>query len=566
MTYLTNPQHYAPAEFRAYIAGRPFNKGWRPSFPTLHNTGVPTLAQWEAMGATPQERWGASLNAYYRGLGWHCFGGEVGFCTKEGIKTFAECAGKDVEVLTPSGYVKAPVRKLGQQTLHRVKMAQVTPRSSGGRTWYSPSGAMPIEMRVTRDHRWPLANGGYTRELKVGDIIADGRFCPDEESVDFVDGVRHGFIYGDGWKERGRFLAGVHGRKRSVLAHFSDDECRFFPSRSEREPTYICTLVVESHRDLKALPDSSDSLDYLSGFVRGWIVADGSLKRGATYKLSNANREPLEWLCANAPYAGVSVSASGNITTCEHGYGAYKSGTYFELQVRLSDRPWRVESIERDSFEDVFCAILPNEEKLFTLANGVLTHNSGPHVVVCPAYIWVLCDPEQDGVSVSCWNRETFGIEMVGSYEAGQDDFSSGDGAKVRDNAVFTLATLCEKFGWDIGAELHFHRECMQDHHACPGSRVQKPDIVQRVRALRESWGPAPTITPPSPHPLVALDLSTVTGKQAALKRLNFDIAVDGDFGSQTTGCIGALQRIAGLPHTGEVDAATADVITKALS
>ena len=44
---------------------------WRPRFPTLHNTGVPSLKQWLAYGPTPQERWGASLNRYYEGLGWH---------------------------------------------------------------------------------------------------------------------------------------------------------------------------------------------------------------------------------------------------------------------------------------------------------------------------------------------------------------------------------------------------------------------------------------------------------------------------------------------------------------
>ena len=75
--------------------------------------------------------------------------------------------------------------------------------------------------------------------------------------------------------------------------------------------------------------------------------------------------------------------------------------------------------------------------------------HAGPHLVVCPDYVWVLSDPEADGVSVSCWNRETFGVEMVGDFRQGGDDFGSGPGAKVRDGAVFVLAALCEKLGWD---------------------------------------------------------------------------------------------------------------------
>lgn len=108
--------------------------------------------------------------------------------------------------------------------------------------------------------------------------------------------------------------------------------------------------------------------------------------------------------------------------------------------------------------------------------------HSGPHLVVCPDYIWNLCDLEQDGVSVSCWNHLTIGIEMLGSYEVGGDDWGTGAGAKVRDNAIFALATLNHKLGWSADL-LHLHRECVQDHHACPGSKVDKPDTVARIKA-----------------------------------------------------------------------------------
>lgn len=114
--------------------------------------------------------------------------------------------------------------------------------------------------------------------------------------------------------------------------------------------------------------------------------------------------------------------------------------------------------------------------------------HAGPHLVVCPDYVWALCELNQPGVSVSCWNPETFGIEMVGNYEMGGDDFSTGEGAKVRDNAAAVLAILNERFNWGdfgdyaIGVRgLHFHRECVQDHHSCPGSMVSKPNILARI-------------------------------------------------------------------------------------
>ena len=74
--------------------------------------------------------------------------------------------------------------------------------------------------------------------------------------------------------------------------------------------------------------------------------------------------------------------------------------------------------------------------------------HAGPHLVVCPHYIWVLCDLTKPGVSVSCWNSETLGIEMIGNYEVGGDEFTSGYGASVRQNSAAVLALLTKRFAW----------------------------------------------------------------------------------------------------------------------
>lgn len=113
--------------------------------------------------------------------------------------------------------------------------------------------------------------------------------------------------------------------------------------------------------------------------------------------------------------------------------------------------------------------------------------HSGPQNFIGPDLIWQACDPTHDGVSVSCWNRITYAIEMVGDYSS--EDFNSGDGAKVRDLTVFALAVLHKKLGlrpdnYVMGKSgLHFHKECIHDHHLCPGKNVDKADIVQRILA-----------------------------------------------------------------------------------
>ena len=108
--------------------------------------------------------------------------------------------------------------------------------------------------------------------------------------------------------------------------------------------------------------------------------------------------------------------------------------------------------------------------------------HSGPHIFVAPDLIWVACDLTADGVHASCYNRVSIGVEMVGDYST--EAFDTGDGAKVRDNAVAALAILHKALGIRPDT-LHFHKECLRDHHNCPGEHVSKPDMIARVKA----WG-----------------------------------------------------------------------------
>ncbi len=105
--------------------------------------------------------------------------------------------------------------------------------------------------------------------------------------------------------------------------------------------------------------------------------------------------------------------------------------------------------------------------------------HSGPHLFVAPDFIWLACDLEQDGVHASCFNKISIGVEMVGDFST--EAFDSGDGAKVRHNAVAAIAALCGVLKLDP-ATLRFHRECKRDHHDCPGARVDKPDFIARLK------------------------------------------------------------------------------------
>lgn len=115
--------------------------------------------------------------------------------------------------------------------------------------------------------------------------------------------------------------------------------------------------------------------------------------------------------------------------------------------------------------------------------------HTGPHYLVTPEVdfpIFELSDPSAPGVHASCFNSMSIGIEMVGEFNL--ESFSMGPGAAVRDSSVLLLAALHNRLGLSpnphvVGKSgLHFHRECIHDHHDCPGKNVNRADLIIRVQ------------------------------------------------------------------------------------
>lgn len=174
--------------------------------------------------------------------------------------------------------------------------------------------------------------------------------------------------------------------------------------------------------------------------------------------------------------------------------------------------------------------------------------HAGPHLFISRHFINGFSDLSQPGVHSRCFNATHIGIEMVGDYNA--EAFDSGDGALVRDQAVFALATLYRHFGLNP-YDLKFHKECVVDQHDCPGKNVVKADVIARVTALMGYPQPAPPKAEPwewagwqkYPDPRLAW-------VQDSLNRLMPElpaIVVDGLNGPDTKNRVRAYQRFRGL-------------------
>lgn len=122
-----------------------------------------------------------------------------------------------------------------------------------------------------------------------------------------------------------------------------------------------------------------------------------------------------------------------------------------------------------------------NLEAFFRINNG---WSGCPHLFVANDLIWVMNPLTAPGVHSPSWNSISFGIEMIGDFDKEDDD--SGEGLKVKNNAIFATAILCETFGIDPRLKIMLHKQDPKTTHDCPGKNIarDKDAMMQAVQDL----------------------------------------------------------------------------------
>jgi NAD-dependent dihydropyrimidine dehydrogenase PreA subunit len=321
-----------------------------------------------------------------------CFAPTEEFLTSWGLRTFAEIENHWCHVVTDSGFKPAYIRRFRRKPLVRVTFApafEERDRYGGTRLTTRNISKFRRSVMATPTHSWVLADGDRTDSLGVGHFVPSARVQPKRDSETYRLGVLHGLVFGDGsWNRHERrtdeqvHYVALFGERVAKYRDFFDD-IHFWRSLAVH-PGYAGTGVVRSSANLKrVLPEDADP-EYITGFVDGWLAADGDPVRAGSWRLRSIDHESLAWLERVAPYAGYVTVGSGEEGSRETNFGV-RSRPIRWLYLATRETYWRVMNVERveANEEETFCAIVPEKHE-FTLAGGISTRNCGACEPECP--------------------------------------------------------------------------------------------------------------------------------------------------------------------------------------
>jgi len=309
----------------------------------------------------------------------NCFHGATRFFDGHRLVALEDAVGERVLVTCADGRKRpAEVRHFGVQ-----KFQDVVLKPSRGR-----ATQFRRVVKATRDHRWILADGTVTQDIRPGEKLASLplAFRPGElrerNPADYWQGFLHGFTFGDGNRHTyhpNRYRIRLCGEKdQQYLAVLRPLVRSVTHPHSGGDPM----LYFESDIDLKAVPNERTVSEvYVAGFIDGWLAADGCDHqrdgREPRHLLATQDRAAADWLIERAPYYGLMVVGfSVNEEPTNFGPRSAPLNRVMLARQREGDEQGYTVAavIDRGEEGDAYCVVEP-ETRSFVLEGGVVTGN-----------------------------------------------------------------------------------------------------------------------------------------------------------------------------------------------
>jgi DNA polymerase elongation subunit (family B) len=349
-----------------------------------------------------------------------CFTGDTVVVTDSGEFLIIDLIGKKVKVLNKKG---------------NWSEVEFTKNSEAIRIWNVrlKRGKQIVDIRCTADHRWECYDAidnfhSVMDTLELSEIKNKHRIKiptnfaprPQTDNSDYIDGVVHGIVYGDGsmsvWSKgdhhnhvldvaHGHYRIGLVGEKRTLFRYFEESQKiinlrhRVDERRDDTE-----NLFFSSTLELKKLPIQQNSNSYLLGFFRGLLATDGSVSGKDGCPDISGNEETCNFIRSIASRIGFNVTRQnisnkkGRTTIIKDKKCTQKIDThrvFFEKSTMIYDdflrtfhrdkfaenwngydqTPWcLISALPTRKREPVYCCNEP-ETHTFTLGHNILTKN-----------------------------------------------------------------------------------------------------------------------------------------------------------------------------------------------
>ena len=246
----------------------------------------------------------------------NCFDGDTRFITSNGIKTLRECENQNIKVLSEGGLFRdAIVKSFGEQKLYRITF-------NNGNSYL-----------VTGNHRWIVDRFSYykdekycNRKIKTTLELNKYDYFPYEVAQHTYeidnDGIRHGFIFGDGslYYEKKYARASLCGFKRDYMYKWFEHSKHIY---------YLGDGTIEMSpypKEYKQLPVLSKGQSYLRGFISGYLAADGCVDEDGSIRLDCAKQDVLEYIKNICAVIGIRTSKIS--VEYRKGYNQYETPLY----------------------------------------------------------------------------------------------------------------------------------------------------------------------------------------------------------------------------------------------
>lgn len=329
-----------------------------------------------------------------------CFAGETRVLTREGPRPIRELAGEEHDVLVPGGYwVRSPFYNFGVQELWEITLSR---------------NGIKKTIRATKEHRWFVRRKNrrdpvqkVTADLTPKDIL-EGCFpvplslrCDGKRPIKpSAFGIARGFVYGDGsLLKKGGSVAYFYGKKDEVmriwfpLSPISMQACvdpkygDYVRGRATDLPSYFKSQ----------LPELSESVSYIYGWLAGYFAADGDITEGGHASFNSANLENLQRvrdLCTRVGIATTSIKSyrrrgirgevgaiyrlslfTSTVTKDFFLLPAHRE-RFTAARKEYERRHWQIVGVRRTKVkEPVYCATVPHPSHAFALEDNILTGN-----------------------------------------------------------------------------------------------------------------------------------------------------------------------------------------------